>query len=287
MGWPGRSFDLFVLVQTVPDHRHVKVTKALDLFYGHSLPNELLLHGPDLLGRYVCDHGVETGLGHIRVHATMKIQDEALELGDLVLLFGRIRHEFRLLVFEDLFCFTIPGLGSWVCDPCHRGGLIPGPPPPFKKTPSKNPGLISSSSDRCRAKKGLLPVMSPLRKNPKDYLEGVSFFRDLSPEALDLVAERMVYRSAPAGSVLFRKGEGARGVYVLVKGRVEIYRSTADGREQVLHTETPVQSIAELPVFDGGEYPASARTAEDSDLYFLSSTISSGYTENIRRSLTL
>jgi CRP-like cAMP-binding protein len=112
--------------------------------------------------------------------------------------------------------------------------------------------------------------MSPPSRNPKEHLKSVSFFRDLSAEALDLVAERMVYRFAPAGSILFRKGERARGVYLLVKGRVEVFRSTADGREQVLHTEVPVQSVAELPVFDGGEYPASARTAEDSDLYFLS-----------------
>ena len=107
-------------------------------------------------------------------------------------------------------------------------------------------------------------------RNPKEQLKDISFFRDLSPQALDLVCERMVHRSAPAGCILFRKGEQARGVYVLVKGRVEIYRSTADGREQVLHSETPVQSVAELPVFDGGSYPASGRTAEDSELYFLS-----------------
>jgi CRP/FNR family transcriptional regulator len=103
-----------------------------------------------------------------------------------------------------------------------------------------------------------------------EKLRGVSFFRDLSPEALDLISDRMVRRSAPSGCILFRKGETARGVYVLVKGRVEIYRSTADGREQILHSESPVQSIAELPVFDGGEYPASARTSEESELYFLS-----------------
>jgi len=80
----------------------------------------------------------------------------------------------------------------------------------------------------------------------------------------------MVRRSIPAGSILFRKGESARGVYILWKGRIEIYRCTADGREQIIHSEIPVQSVAELPVFDGGEYPAAARTAEDSELYFLS-----------------
>ena len=106
--------------------------------------------------------------------------------------------------------------------------------------------------------------------NPTGKLKGISFFKDLSPEALGLVSERMVHRTIPAGTILFRKGEQARGVYVLVKGRVEIYRSTADGREQVLHSETPIQSVAELPVFDGGSYPASGRTAENSELYFLS-----------------
>ncbi len=107
-------------------------------------------------------------------------------------------------------------------------------------------------------------------RDSEGLLREVSFFRDLSAGALRLVGERMVRRSVRAGSVLFRKGERARGVYLLVRGRVEIYRSTADGREQVLHVETPVQSLAELPVFDGGEYPASGRASEDSVLYFLS-----------------
>jgi len=103
-----------------------------------------------------------------------------------------------------------------------------------------------------------------------EKLRGVSFFRDLSPDVLALISKRMIRRSVPSGTILFRKDQPARGVYVLTKGRVEIFRSTPDGREQVLLTETPVQSLAELPVFDGGPYPASGRTAEDSEIYFLS-----------------
>lgn len=107
-------------------------------------------------------------------------------------------------------------------------------------------------------------------KSLEGQLKGVSFFQDLTPDALALVRERMVHRTVPAGTTLFRKGEQARGVYILTRGRVEIYRSTADGREQVIHAETPVQSVAELPVFDGGVYPASGRTGEESELLFLS-----------------
>lgn len=106
--------------------------------------------------------------------------------------------------------------------------------------------------------------------DPIPALEGVSFFRDLSRPALEAVAARMVFRSLPAGRLLFKAGGPSRGAHILVTGRVEIYRATADGREQILHEETPVQSIAELPLFDGGAYPASARTTEPSELYFLS-----------------
>jgi CRP/FNR family transcriptional regulator len=101
-------------------------------------------------------------------------------------------------------------------------------------------------------------------------LKSISFFRSISDETLEVVARRMVPRSVPAGRILFRKGEPCRGVYLLVEGEVEIYRSSSDGREQVIHTEVPVRSIAELPLFDGGPYPASARATEDSRVHFLS-----------------
>jgi CRP/FNR family transcriptional regulator len=45
---------------------------------------------------------------------------------------------------------------------------------------------------------------------------------------------------------------------------------SAAGREQVLSIEAPGSSIAELPVFDGGKYPASASALEDSEVLFIS-----------------
>ena len=44
----------------------------------------------------------------------------------------------------------------------------------------------------------------------------------------------------------------------------------ASGREQVLAFEGPGSSIAELPVFDGGNYPASAAAVVESTLLFVS-----------------
>jgi CRP/FNR family transcriptional regulator len=53
-------------------------------------------------------------------------------------------------------------------------------------------------------------------------------------------------------------------------GSVRIFKSSAGGREQVLSIEGPGGSVAELPVFDGGNYPASVMAMEDSVLLFVS-----------------
>jgi CRP/FNR family transcriptional regulator, cyclic AMP receptor protein len=56
----------------------------------------------------------------------------------------------------------------------------------------------------------------------------------------------------------------------VVSGRVRIYKTSPNGREQVLAVEGPGASVAELPVFDGGSYPASASTLEKTEMLFVS-----------------
>lgn len=100
-------------------------------------------------------------------------------------------------------------------------------------------------------------------------LRRLPMFRDLSDEALAEVAGRMLLRELPENTQLFREGEPSRGLFVILDGSVMVYRSTPDGREQVLHVEGPKHTLAELPLLDGAPYPASARAAEDSVILFL------------------
>jgi len=51
---------------------------------------------------------------------------------------------------------------------------------------------------------------------------------------------------------------------------VRIFKTSASGREQVLAVNLPGESVAELPVFDGGEYPASALAIEETEIAFIS-----------------
>lgn len=102
-----------------------------------------------------------------------------------------------------------------------------------------------------------------------NLLGRIPLFAELQDDALQQLARRCVTKSVPAGNVLFTTGEECRGLYMIESGRVRIYRTDPAGREQVLHVEGPGRTVAELPMFDGGPYPASAITVEECRLVFL------------------
>lgn len=100
-------------------------------------------------------------------------------------------------------------------------------------------------------------------------LRRLSIFAHVSDAALDGIARRTVIRSLPRGKQLFRRGDPCQGLYVVVEGAIRVYRANQEGREQTLHVQGPGQSIAEVPLFDGGPYPASARADQDSRVLYL------------------
>jgi CRP/FNR family cyclic AMP-dependent transcriptional regulator len=96
-------------------------------------------------------------------------------------------------------------------------------------------------------------------------LRQTALFASLNDAELNLVAARSSTRSYAAGELLFSEGEPCRGLYVIMSGRIRIFKSSRGGREQVLAIESAGRSVAELPVFDGGDYPASAVAVEPSE----------------------
>jgi CRP/FNR family transcriptional regulator len=100
-------------------------------------------------------------------------------------------------------------------------------------------------------------------------LAGVPFLADVDPRTLAALAQRCVPRTVSTGFTLFRTGERSSGLYLVLEGRVRIYRTAPDGREQTLAVEGPGRPIAELPLLDGGPYPATAVTTAPSRLLFL------------------
>ena len=101
-------------------------------------------------------------------------------------------------------------------------------------------------------------------------LAKVPIFSGLTKNELGFLAQRAIPRHYSAGETVFGEGEPCSGLYVVESGQVRIFKSSASGREQVLSIDGPGGSIAELPVFDGGSYPASATAIDDATLLFVS-----------------
>jgi CRP/FNR family cyclic AMP-dependent transcriptional regulator len=97
-------------------------------------------------------------------------------------------------------------------------------------------------------------------------LSKVPIFSELTPAQLSFLVQRAVpHRHAP-GELIFSEGDPCAGLYVVESGHIRIFKSSSAGREQVLSIDGPGSSVAELPVFDGGPYPASALAIDDATL---------------------
>lgn len=78
------------------------------------------------------------------------------------------------------------------------------------------------------------------------------------PDAtLRRIAAHAVERRYEKETTLFRAGDPADGLYVVLAGRVRVSRASAD-RIELLHTEDVGGVLGEIPVFGGGPFPATA-----------------------------
>lgn len=106
--------------------------------------------------------------------------------------------------------------------------------------------------------------------DPFTVLSHVALFGDLSEDELRALAHRAVKHHMRAGEILFSAGDPCEGFYVVENGEMKIFKIAPSGREQVLTVDGAGDSIAEIPLFDGGPYPASAIATVDTTLFFIS-----------------
>lgn len=101
-------------------------------------------------------------------------------------------------------------------------------------------------------------------------LKKTALFASLSPPELQQLATRTVRKLFGTGEWLFSEGEPCAGLHIVARGKIRIFKTSASGREQVLAVNGPGDTVAELPVFDGGPYPASAMAVDDAEIAFIS-----------------
>ena len=110
----------------------------------------------------------------------------------------------------------------------------------------------------------------------RDSLNACAVFKGLEPSALNtLLSKGLALEAKSRDLVFFESVRGGPGLYVVLAGKVEVFRAapstskSAKPRSVRLNTIGPSQCFGEYSLIDGKESSASARAISDAVLFFL------------------
>jgi len=102
-----------------------------------------------------------------------------------------------------------------------------------------------------------------------DFLTKTPLFQGLPETQIDKLTRIVTEHSFAGGQVIFTEGDKADGFYIVVSGRVKIYKLSPEGKEQILHVFGPGEPFAEVAMFSGGTLPAHAEAIKESKVIFI------------------
>jgi CRP-like cAMP-binding protein len=92
-----------------------------------------------------------------------------------------------------------------------------------------------------------------------EFLKGILYFSGLSPAELESVRKLVFEKTADRAEMVLLEGESAEDLYFVASGVVKVFKTSAEGKEQILSIVRPGETFNDVPIFDGGPNPASAR----------------------------
>lgn len=101
-----------------------------------------------------------------------------------------------------------------------------------------------------------------------ELLRRCPLFAGLKEEDLKRIRTIASLRQIGKKEVLFSDGEDARGFYVILSGRVKLFKVSPEGKEQILHIVSAPDAFAEAALFLEGTYPAFAEAMTDCQLLY-------------------
>lgn len=100
-------------------------------------------------------------------------------------------------------------------------------------------------------------------------LKNTDLFFGIGDELAKILAETAQLRTVEKGEIIFHAHEPADGFYSVATGKVRVYRSSPSGKEQIIHVFGPGRAFAEVAMFQGGDFPASAQALVKSTLLYV------------------
>lgn len=100
--------------------------------------------------------------------------------------------------------------------------------------------------------------------NLAQHLKRAPTFSDFNEAELEEVAQLVIERKFKRHTVIFHENEPGNAFYIIKTGRIKVYKVSEDGRELIIGIFGDGGIFGDVPVFDGGPYPASAAAMTDS-----------------------
>jgi CRP/FNR family cyclic AMP-dependent transcriptional regulator len=96
------------------------------------------------------------------------------------------------------------------------------------------------------------------------YLREVDIFRDMTPQEMEWVKNTTEMVTVEAGRVIYGQDEETEVLYILKRGRVQLYRLTPDGKKLEIATLAPGTFFGEMPLIGERMHHTFAEAAEES-----------------------
>jgi CRP/FNR family transcriptional regulator len=106
--------------------------------------------------------------------------------------------------------------------------------------------------------------------NNFEEIKNIEYFKTLSEVQIAEVAGFLKEENYEAEENLFIEGERSKGIYFVKSGTIKIYKSSKDGKEQILKLCYAGESFNDVTVFSANINPASADAVNKSTVFLLS-----------------
>lgn len=100
-----------------------------------------------------------------------------------------------------------------------------------------------------------------------EYLQSILYFSGVSLAELASISKRVFERTADRAEMLLLEGEPAENLYFVASGVVKVFKTSVEGKEQILSIVRPGESFSDVSIFDGGLNPVSAQAMGSVLLY--------------------
>jgi len=108
-----------------------------------------------------------------------------------------------------------------------------------------------------------------MNKSIQRVLSAAPLFKGLSEQQLDEIGAIAIEKPYRRGEFIFMEGDEGNGFYIVAEGQVKIFKTSLEGKEQILHIYGPGNPFGEVPVFSGSRFPANAMALAKSRILFL------------------